>query len=131
MKELFGWLIAVCRRWALGSSYDVKTSRAIYGISLVCAFYIFGICLNIIMFGGGKYLNQYFDNWDQYLAPAIIFKGFLPLIILKKIFYTDTVEYYIHKYEASDLKQNVRQQLLALIFVIGAWFIFFGPFWFK
>lgn len=126
VKELFGWLIAVCRRWALGSSYDNKTSRARYGVALVCGAYILGVTINPVFYFG---LN--IPEWvltDGVVEGGIIASFVAPMLILRRVFKKNIADHYIQKYEAKSLAQNVKQQSIAFFFCFGGWFTLFGPF---
>lgn len=128
IKEIFGWLIAVCRRWAIGSSHRNKTSRAIYGLSIICWLYMLGLA-----FHGLALVEPEFDlpSWmdsDSALATAVILLFVIPLTILKKVFKDNIVDAYIEKYKPKDLSHNTKQQLFAFLFCLVGWLMLFGPF---
>jgi hypothetical protein len=124
IKGIFGWLIAVCRRWAVGSSYKNKTSRAKCGLSLICSLYIMGSLLNIVLM-----IEPEFPSWMPYelFMVLIVAIWVAPLILLVRIYPNSTSEIYIKKYHPKGMAQNIKQQLLAFAFCLGGFFIMFGP----
>ncbi|MCW8108277.1 hypothetical protein OPS25_07195 [Alteromonas ponticola] len=125
IKEFFGWLIAICRRWAVGSSYKNKTSRARWGLSLICSAYVLGIMLNLVFLFEPKVPKSLPKEVFSVLLIAIFI---VPLLILNKTYPPEVADVYITKYTPQNLAQNVKQQLLALAFCIGGWLVLFGPF---
>lgn len=125
IKEFFGWLIAVCRRWAIGSNNDNKTSRAKWGLSLICSLYIMGALLNAVFM-----IEPEFPSWMSYelFMVLIVVIWIAPLIVLLRVYPKNITDAYIKKYEPKNFKQNVQQQFLVLSFCIGGWLVLFGPF---
>jgi succinate dehydrogenase hydrophobic anchor subunit len=125
IKELFGWLIAVCRRWAVGCSYDSKTDRARYGLSIICTFYVLGVIVNPAV-----YFETMMPSWltEEVAGVVIIFLFIAPLYMLKRVYPNDVAELYINKYKARDQLHSAKQHLLAFLFCFGGWFTLAGPF---
>lgn len=123
IKELFGWLIAVCRRWAVGCSYDSKTDRARYGLSIICNLYLMGIVINVSVF----ITPVFFELVPGSILVVLYFITFiLPLVFLKRVYPNDVAEFYIQRYQARDISHNTNQQLLALLFCLMGFFTMFG-----
>jgi hypothetical protein len=130
MKEMFGWLIAVMRRWAMGCSDENKTARAIYGISVLCGLYITGFILNSLMFSDTD-IPKWLPSWIITLLVTIFI--LLPLIIpltvlltLLRTYPKEVVEIYIKKYEPRDVSHCIKQHLVALLFFILSFLVMHG-----
>jgi hypothetical protein len=118
-------LISVCRRWAIGSSEENKTSRAKWGLSLIVGIYLFGGTLQLIFL----FEPEVPDYIPAYTFKILIASFFIiPLLIINRVFGRDKVYVYIKKYKPKNLSENIRQQLLAFSFCICGWLILFGPF---
>jgi hypothetical protein len=123
-KDFFGWLIATCRLWAAGSSYDNKTSRAKYGLSLVCGFYIIGFTFNSALL----IEVEGFSGVREVMYGVIITSYLLPLFLLKKFYTKESIERYIGMYEQLDKAGKAKRQLVAVLFCFIGWFVLAGPF---
>lgn len=128
IKEMFGWLIAVCRRWALGSNEKNKTSRAKLGVSLIISAYLFGGLLQMVFF----FEPEIPDFIPREFVSALLIAIFIvPLVAIHRVFKGDKTEIYIKKYKPLNTKENVKQQFLAFTFCILGWAILFMPFLLK
>ncbi|CAH9068521.1 hypothetical protein PSECIP111951_04180 [Pseudoalteromonas holothuriae] len=125
MKDTFGWLISVCRRWALGSSYNNKTSRAKLGLSLICALYMLGAAINLILFIEPMILKSI---PKELLSILLIILICSPALVLFKLYPPEVVDAYVEKYKPKCFYDDIKQQLLALLFCLGGWLALFGPF---
>jgi len=123
-KGFFGLLIATCRQWAAGSSYNNKTSRAKYGLSLVCGFYIIGIAFNFALLIEVERISLF----REVMYGVVITSYLLPLLLLNKLYPKESIDYYINMYEHLDKAGRMKKQLVAILFCFTGWFVLAGPF---
>jgi hypothetical protein len=126
IKDFFGWLIAVSRIWAFGSTYENKTNRAIYGLSMTLSFYIIGLVVNSAFYFEPNVPRLILS--DGLVGGGLVLSFILPLLILKRIFTKEVTEFYVQKYSAENNKPDYRQHFLAFLFNFAGWFTLAGPF---
>ncbi len=125
-REFFGLLIAICRRWMIGSDYDVKTSKARDGLAVICTFYIIGLIVNTTF-----YFEPEVPSWvlaDVVVGGGIIVAFIVPMFLFRKIYTRDLVEFYINKYRALNNIHAAKQHVVAFFFCFGGWYILARPF---
>lgn len=129
LRDLVGWMIAITRRWAIGSAESVKTIRAKTGTTIVLVFYLLGFSMPIYLWlSRGGYTAALNDkkafNAVMLVSGVIVLLG--PFMYVFKTFSQEVVQEYVVRHTPRSKKHAVLQSVYALLFIAGAWWMVFG-----
>lgn len=122
-------MIAVTRRWAVGSDESVKTIRAKTGTSIVLFAYLLGLSLPVFIFFARAGHTDALDDKRVFalfmVALGVTFIGG-PFWYVFKVFTESLVQEYVTRHKPRSTRHSIIQSICALLFIAGAWWLVFG-----
>ena len=124
MKDFFGWVLVVTRRYSSYSEAS-RTKRGIYALCMFLNLYLAGFLLSALVVSNRIGLLDLFKEYITGDTFVNIFMGvyflvsFFTLFALKRTYKDDVISFYINKYAPKNKQEGKNQILIVCLFLIG------------